>query len=91
MYEETGLHIKVCQLLNASQDFYVSANDRKAYHSILLTFSCIKLSGDLSTAQFSAYEQKYYKKAEWIPVLNEEVITNAYPHGINEILKREEK
>ena len=87
VYEETGLQAKISQLLTTSQDFYVSVNDRKAYQSIIFIFLCKELTGEVSTAQFSEYEQKYYKKAEWIPFSNEEKIVNAYPHGISELLK----
>ena len=39
VYEESGLSVEIDFLLNADQDYYITADNQQAYHSINLVYS----------------------------------------------------
>lgn len=86
VYEETGLRVSVKKLLDATQDYYVSAFSKNAYHAVILVYSCVIIDGEISTEQFSEYEKKYYKKAEWVSFDDTKKIQTAYPKIISHLI-----
>ncbi len=63
--EETGLDVRVKELIDCQTSFYRSIKGTN-YQSILAYFLCEIVGGDLAEQQLDEYEKEYAKKAEWI-------------------------
>ncbi len=65
-FEETGLRVKKKQLLDCASSFFYSKRLKKFYHTILIYYSCRKISGYLTNKHFDAHEEKYAIVPEWV-------------------------
>jgi len=88
VFEETGLQIEAGSIIGATQDFYISAYDHKAYQSVSLIFECVHPEGEISTAQFSDYEKEFYQKAEWVSLSESAILKTVYPTLTEEALNK---
>ncbi len=70
VYEETGLVVKpdMQHVLHVTQDFFIHPTDGKAYHYVLLYYSCSLISGTISDVNFEEDEKIYAKPAQWVPL-----------------------
>ncbi len=64
--EETGLNVKVKNILYADNSFFKLPFDGNFVHSIHLYYECSLVGGKLSTEFFCDHEKKYAELAEWI-------------------------
>jgi 8-oxo-dGTP diphosphatase len=86
--EETNLDCGVAELIAATEDYYISVYDKKAYHSIILVYKCTVEEGGNSTTKFNEYEQKHRSNAEWVPLRDVEKTKSIYPKLIYELLNK---
>jgi ADP-ribose pyrophosphatase YjhB (NUDIX family) len=67
--EETGLSVKIQNILLCEEDFFKDFHEDDAYyHSILLYYLCSNPTGKLSTKGFDEQEKEYAKLAQWVPI-----------------------
>lgn len=72
--EETGLTVRMGELVYCGQDFYYSLSHNRAFNTILLYYVCSYVSGNISTDGFDKYERGYAEEAKWIPLASIESI-----------------
>lgn len=65
-FEETGLRVKKQRLLDCASSFFYSKRLKKFYSTILIYYSCGKISGYLTNKHFDPYEEKYAIAPEWV-------------------------
>lgn len=71
--EETGITVRVSELLGVESNFFVLPGTSKKgndIQSILLYYKCAYVSGDLTTEFFDENEQEYGGLAEWVALSN---------------------
>lgn len=66
VHEETGLEVKVENILHTNSSFFKLPFDGNFVHSLHLYFACQVIGGELSTDFFDEHEQHYASMAEWI-------------------------
>jgi 8-oxo-dGTP diphosphatase len=64
--EETGLFVKMGEIVHTDHEFYYSISSQQAFNNILLYFLCYNPQGKISTDGFDEYEKLYARKAEWV-------------------------
>ncbi|MDA3814861.1 MAG: NUDIX domain-containing protein [Patescibacteria group bacterium] len=64
--EETGLSVKVGEIVHCESSFFVLPYTKKPVNSILIYYFCEKIGGEINIKNFDKYEKEYAKKAEWI-------------------------
>jgi 8-oxo-dGTP diphosphatase len=64
--EETGLDVKVGQIVHCNNSFFKLPFKGNFVHSIHMYYQCQIVGGELSTAFFAEQEKKYASKAEWV-------------------------
>ena len=65
--EETGLDVKVGQLVFCGDSFFkLPFHDDKYVQSLLLYYLCEVKGGEISTDGFDEHEKEYASQAEWI-------------------------
>lgn len=67
-HEETGITIDVGNLLHVTQDFFIHPASQKAFHTVLLYFTCLNPRGTISTEHFDEHEKAVARPAEWKPI-----------------------
>lgn len=65
--EETGLDVKVKEVVLAESNFFKSRNG-DCWNSILIYFSCEIVGGEITDKYFSKDEKNYAGLAEWIDI-----------------------
>jgi len=68
VWEETGLNITLGDLIQVTQDFFISIETKKKLHSILIYYLCKNPVGKISTKHLGKYEKTYVSAAEWINI-----------------------
>lgn len=66
VWEETGVKIKIIDVIYSIEDFHKMHSTGRCVHSILVYYLCKKIGGKLSTANFDEHEKKYADMPEWI-------------------------
>jgi len=64
--EETGLEVKVGEIIAVENSFLKFQSDGRYVQSILMYYACEVVGGEISTEFFDAYEKEYADKPEWI-------------------------
>lgn len=71
VYEETGLTVKIRQIIGVKQSFFSSTHDKAStqhYNSLLFYYLCEYVSGEVSTDGFDEEEIHYAQEAQWVPL-----------------------
>jgi len=69
-FEETGLKIKILDLIDCKSSFFKFRFDDIFVNSILIYFQCKIVGGKISTKNLSEYENIFMEKPEWIELKN---------------------
>ncbi len=87
--EETGLQIRVGQVLACQSQFYKIDEPGVAWNVIAMFFACHRVGGELSDEYFDNREKSILKMAEWISLDDVGKITFANTHPNNlEIIEK---
>lgn len=68
IWEETGYKIRLAKLHSCLSTFFILPGIVRPVNSILIYYRCTKISGQLSTKNFSGLEKKYGSMAEWVDI-----------------------
>lgn len=66
VWEETGLKVKVGEIIHCESSFFLLPNVNEPVHSILMYYLCDVVGGEITDQNFDKFEREYAKKAEWI-------------------------
>lgn len=66
--EETGLDVKIKEILDCRHDFWLTSFSDEHCNMVLLYFLVEQIGGKLSSEGFTEYEKQFAKPAEWINV-----------------------
>lgn len=64
--EETGLDVKIGQILHCNNSFFKLPFKGDFVHSIHMYYECHIIGGKISTEFLDEYEKKYASEAEWV-------------------------
>jgi 8-oxo-dGTP diphosphatase len=64
--EETGLKVKVGEIVLAHTSFFRLKFKKENVHSILLYYLCQRVGGKITTKYFADYEKEFMQEAEWV-------------------------
>lgn len=81
VWEETGLKVTPGELVEITQDFFVSIESKKKLHSILIYFLCKNPKGKITTKNLDEFEKKYTSAAEWVDI--KKVSKLKFYNGVN--------
>jgi len=70
IYEETGISVQPDQIVSVNEDFFISIENKRKLHSILIYYLCKQPQGNISTDFFDEDEIKIMKEAEWVDLKN---------------------
>lgn len=66
IFEETGLTVKIGELLQADSDFFLHPHTKETFHSFHMRYTCKSISGEITDEYFDKDEDIYLGKAEWL-------------------------
>lgn len=66
VWEETGVKIKLGELLHVDDDFFIGTSSDKCFHSILLYYGCKSFTGKANAKHLVGDEKRYSKGPEWV-------------------------
>jgi 8-oxo-dGTP diphosphatase len=72
--EETGLAVKVGNLITCEDSFFKTPHEVQYVQSILLYYLCEVTGGEISTENFDKYEKEYAGMPEWIDIKSKDQI-----------------
>ncbi len=90
--EETGLDVRVGDIVECQSMFYSPMNIDVGWNAIAMFFECSVIGGKLSAEYLEPREKKYMKQARWIPIkdIDNIVFNNSHPDNegiINKALR----
>ena len=66
--EETGLQVKVGEILHADHSFFKNPFGDNFFHSIHLWYRCQVVAGELSLDHLAEVEKQYVGQPEWVEI-----------------------
>lgn len=88
VWEETGVKVKILDLIACEYDFFKLPHEDSCVQSILIYYLCKKIGGKISTDNFDEHEKKYADMPEWIGLTKARKIKFYNPVNSVEIIKK---
>lgn len=66
VWEETGIKIKPGPPIKATEDFFISIENKRRLHCVVIYYICTNPTGKISTKNFTGYERTFLSAAEWV-------------------------
>ncbi|MFA6047828.1 MAG: NUDIX hydrolase [Parcubacteria group bacterium] len=88
VWEETGVKVKILDLITCEYDFFKLPHEDGCVQSILIYYLCKKIGGKISMDNFDEHEKKYADMPEWVDLKKARKIKFYNPVNSVEIIKK---